>query len=500
MKMAAVSTDVIQNFILCKLNDLQFVLPLEFVVQASEMPDDISQVPRRDGAVVGIFMHREQSIPLIDLRRWLPWPGDLQNMPAQILLLKKGEQSIGIAIDRVEGLQKTPSNRIQRLIHIENSDELFHSSIQIQQRRSHADFDATDMNQELKTVGVLDVPALIALSQIWSSEVAYNAVKEQSQSQDQLEKNLLSNTQKSLFASFKVGGQILAFATDEVAAVMSMPAIQKILGADANWLGLVKWRNRDVPVLATLPSIGLKHQDADLNVANLLLILKCEGRCVALPINNIIKVEALSLNAMQTVDEAGLPNNNALLGVVHLSDNSTALVISSANLIATCPMTALSETEDLDQKELSRNKEIFVVIQAGHAWAMNIQNLESIINVPEQIDVLTASHSAQIGTFVWNDKTLALWDLSLLSVQKPTEMNSQSKVLIARVGQRLIGLLIEKLVLLLPGRMGQVHNFSNPHAHTSQMITVKYEDHIKSYSILDPQNWTPLQNSIQLSQ
>lgn len=182
-----------------------------------------------------------------------------------------------------------------------------------------------------------------------------------------------------------------------------------------------------------------------------------------------------------------------------MPDKSKALVISGANLICSCPMSALSETEDLDQKESSRNKEIFVVIQAGHAWAMNIQNLESIINVPDQIDVLTSPNSSQIGTFVWNDKTLALWDLSSLSVQRLTEMNAESKILITRVGQRLIGLLVEKLVLLLPGRMGQVHDFSNSHAHTSQMITVKYEDHIKSYSILDPQNWTPLQSGIQLS-
>lgn len=497
--MSVTPKDVIQNFVFCKLNDLQFALPLEFVVQAREMPDNISIIPRRDGAVMGTSMHRGQSIPLIDLRRWLPWPGASQDTPAQTLLLNSGGQSIGIAIDCVEGLQKVPSNQIQRLIHSENSDELFHSSIQSQQHRSHIDVEVAAINQQVKTVGILDVPALIALSQIWSSAATYEIEREDLRSSDQVKDLQIAGCQKSLLASFKVDGQILAIATNEVAAIMPMPGIQKILGVDANWLGIVKWRSRDVPVLATLPSIGLKYKDVDSSTAKLLLILMFESRCIGLPVDDIIKVEALSLATMQTSVEAGLPNNDALLGVYHLPDKSTAFVVSGAKLISACPMSALSETEDLDHKELNRNKEIFVVIQAGHAWAMNIQNLESIINVPEQIDVLTASHSAQIGTFVWHDKTLALWDLGLLSVQKPTEMNSESKVLITRIGQRLVGLLIEKLLLLLPGRMGQVHDFSNTHAHTSQIITVKYEDHIKSYSILDPQNWTPLQDSIQLS-
>lgn len=496
MMMAAVPTDVIQNFILCKLNDLPFAVPLEYVMQAFTTPSDISPIPRRDGALLGVFTHREQATPLIDLRRWLPWPGALQNVPAQVLLLKVAQQLIGITIDSVEGLQKIPSSRMQRLIHTEDSDELFHTSIQVQHQ---AHLDTSDLIQQLKTVGVLDVPALMALSRVWSNEVTCDSVNNHAQSQNFLEKNQTVSSEKSLFASFKVAGQILAIATDEVAAVLPMPAIQKILGADANWLGLVKWRNRDVPVLATLPSIGLIQKDTTSNVANLLLILMHENRCVALPVNDVSKVETLSLNAIQSPEQAGLPSNTALKGVCHMPDKSKALVISGANLICSCPMSALSETEDLDQKESSRNKEIFVVIQAGHAWAMNIQNLESIINVPDQIDVLTSPNSSQIGTFVWNDKTLALWDLSSLSVQRLTEMNAESKILITRVGQRLIGLLVEKLVLLLPGRMGQVHDFSNSHAHTSQMITVKYEDHIKSYSILDPQNWTPLQSGIQLS-
>jgi hypothetical protein len=63
------------------------------------------------------------------------------------------------------------------------------------------------------------------------------------------------------------------------------------------------------------------------------------------------------------------------------------------------------------------------------------------------------------------------------------------------VDDQLIGLMVEKLILSLPGRLGQVHQFANSNARTSPLITVNYEDDIKSYSIFDSVNWAPLKES-----
>lgn len=70
-----------------------------------------------------------------------------------------------------------------------------------------------------------------------------------------------------------------------------------------------------------------------------------------------------------------------------------------------------------------------------------------------------------------------------------------TRTFMSLVDDQLIGLMVEKLILLLPGRLGQVHQFANSNARTSPLITVNYEDDIKSYSIPDSVNWATLKES-----
>lgn len=115
--------------------------------------------------------------------------------------------------------------------------------------------------------------------------------------------------------------------------------------------------------------------------------------------------------------------------------------------------------------------------------------------VPDAIHQTINAHPAQIGNFMWNQSTLALWDLRQMNAYAPIKFDAETRILIARVDDKLIGLLVEQLILLLPGRAGQVHNFSTNNTRTSQIITVKYDDHIKSYNILELDNLTELLTS-----
>lgn len=502
LTMTSAETKVIQNVIVCSLNDLPFAIPLEYVIQAIQRPTEITLIPRRDDAIDGTFVYREKIIPLVDLRRWLPWPGESQRLPQQVLLLQNENQWIGILIDAVEGLHKLGSDQILRLIHANDSQEIFHSSVKIPAQT--IDQMGQHTNEQYRTLGLVDVPALLTLCQIWggmrevgtqvsdisTETVAAIHVQTESFVQDHL-------LQHKTFASFAIGSRVIAIDTREVAAVLPMPLIQKILGSDASWLGMTKWRGRDVPVLAPLSSLGFAELNDEVNATELLVVLMHQGRCVALPVGGVRQVGQISSHQMQTPESAGFPNHPGLAGICHVDDGQQIFILNGAELIHSCPMSSLSEVEERDKKAHIRDRDIYVVVQAGHLWAINIRALESIIVPNEQIDRGAVLHEAQIGSFIWNQQTLALWDLGRLSTPTITEMDGESRVLIIRIGDQLIGLLVEKLILLLPGRIGQVHQFANSNARTSQLITVKHDDHIKSYSILDPENWAPLKESRQ---
>lgn len=495
----------------CRLGDLRFAVPLNDVVQAIRQPQ-LTLLPRRDQAIAGVFVYRQQTIPLLDLRRWLPWPDERSELPGQILLLRQNAHLVGVAIDQVEGLQRVPGSQIQRVVQREDDEELFHSTVSI-----------AAGEQESQALGLLDVDALIRLSQVWSA-----ADEEFATSIAAADSELAATTAVAVAAAsasastvphalFELAGQVLAIPAADVAAVISMPVITTILGRHPAWLGMTIWRERDVPVLRTMAALGLPPQAADESAhdttasaqENLLVILGSEGRYAGLPVQVARAVTPLDTSAAQTAASAGLPVNTVLSGVLHLNAAERLLLVDGAELVNTCSLSALSQKaesakqdqqnqqpDQQSQADLDAALQAHVVVQGGRAWAVGMRWLEAIVYFPAQLDTNTAGNPAQLGNFIWNQQTLALWDLRMLSNQTPTPDSPERRVLIMRIDGMLIGLAVEQLLILLPARSGKIAAFGRRQSGVTQIITVRDQDQEKTYSILNPAEYLPLQQAL----
>jgi chemotaxis signal transduction protein len=323
----------------CRLGDLRFAVPLNDVVQAIRQPQ-LTLLPRRDQAIAGVFVYRQQTIPLLDLRRWLPWPDERSELPGQILLLRQNAHLVGVAIDQVEGLQRVPGSQIQRVVQREDDEELFHSTVSI-----------AAGEQESQALGLLDVDALIRLSQVWSAADEEFATSIAAADSELAATAAAASASTVPHALFELAGQVLAIPAADVAAVISMPVVTTILGRHPAWLGMTIWRERDVPVLRTMAALGLPPQAADESAhdttasaqENLLVILGSEGRYAGLPVQVARAVTPLDTSAAQTAASAGLPVNTVLSGVLHLNAAERLLLVDGAELVNTCSLSALSQ-------------------------------------------------------------------------------------------------------------------------------------------------------------
>lgn len=489
----------------CRLGELRFAVPLNDVVQAIRQPQ-LTLLPRRDQAIAGVFVYRQQTIPLLDLRRWLPWPDERSELPGQILLLRQNAHLVGVAIDQVEGLQRVPGSQIQRVVQREDDEELFHSTVSI-----------AAGEQESQALGLLDVDALIRLSQVWSAADEEFATSIAAADSELAATAAAASASTVPHALFELAGQVLAIPAADVAAVISMPVVTTILGRHPAWLGMTIWRERDVPVLRTMAALGLPPQAADESAhdtsasaqENLLVILGSEGRYAGLPVQVARAVTPLDTSAAQTAASAGLPVNTVLSGVLHLNAAERLLLVDGAELVNTCSLSALSQKAESakqdqqnqqpdqpNQADLDAALQAHVVVQGGRAWAVGMRWLEAIIYFPAQLDTNTAGNPAQLGNFIWNQQTLALWDLRMLSNQTPTPDSPEHRVLIMRIDGALIGLAVEQLLILLPARTGKVAAFGRRQSGVTHIITVRDQDQEKSYSILNPAEYLPLQQAL----
>lgn len=489
----------------CRLGDLRFAVPLNDVVQAIRQPQ-LTLLPRRDQAIAGVFVYRQQTIPLLDLRRWLPWPDERDELPGQILLLRQNAHLVGVVIDQVEGLQRVPGSQIQRVIQREDDEELFHSTVSI-----------AAGEQESQALGLLDVDALIRLSQVWSAADEEFAASIAAADSGLAATAAAASASTVPHALFELAGQVLAIPASDVAAVISMPVVTTILGRHPAWLGMTLWRERDVPVLRTMAALGLPPQAADESAhdtsasaqENLLVILGSEGRYAGLPVHTARAVTPLDTSAAQTAASAGLPVNTVLSGVLHLNAEERLLLVDGAELVNTCSLSALSQknasaeqgqqnqqSDQQSQADQDAALQAHVVVLGGHAWAIGMRWLESIILFPSQLDKNTAGHPAQLGNFIWSQQSIPLWDLRMLTNQTPTPDSPERRVLIMRIDGMLIGLAVEQLLILLPARSGKIAAFGRRQSGVTQIITVRDQDQEKTYSILNPAEYLPLQQAL----
>lgn len=488
-----------QNIAFCRLGDLRFGVPLTDVVQAIRQPPQLTLLPRRDHAIAGMFVYRQQTIPLIDLRRWLPWPDERSELPGQILLVRRNAHLTGIAIDQVDGLQRVPGSQIRRVVQREDDEELFHSTVSI-----------AAGEQESQALGLLDVDALIRLSRVWCAADEEFAASIADADSGLAATAAAASTNTVPHALFELAGQVLAIPASDVAAVIPMPVVTRILGRHPAWLGMTIWRERDVPVLRTMAALGLPPQaESGSAQENLLVILGSEGRYAGVPVQAARAVMPLDTSAAQTAASAGLPVNTVLSGVFHTSASERLLLIDGAELVNTCSLSALSQkagTDEQDQQNQHSDQrsqadqdaalQAHVVVQGGQAWALGMRWLEAIVYFPVQFDTNTAGHPAQLGNFIWNQQSIPLWDLRMLTNQTPTPDSPERRVLIMRIDGVLIGLLVEQLLILLPARSGKVAAFGRRQTGVTQIITIRDDDQEKTYSILNPAEYVPLRQAL----
>ena len=104
---------IIDGF-LCEVANVQYVVPLEMVVECIETPSEVRQC--EDAGVAGYFDLRGETIPYLDLARYFgaqPQPG----VRRSLLLVRAGGGSIGVVVDRLVGEHQTVIKPLGEMFH-----------------------------------------------------------------------------------------------------------------------------------------------------------------------------------------------------------------------------------------------------------------------------------------------------------------------------------------------------------------------------------------------
>ena len=251
MKVVAADCQSEHAFALVTVGALQIGLPVQSVVHALPWPENLTHLPRTQGALAGVFRYRELTIALISLRQWLKLP-DLPPPHGQVMVLRVGHRVLGLGVDAVQGLLQVPADQIRQVHHDDNAQELFHS-IALQPGSQSA-------------ISLLDPARLMDQAAVWTESLppGQSEAPALSDAGSGAGPEYASSTAApAAWAVVRTGAIVMACRAEDVGEVLPMPSLQKVFGSADSLLGIARWRDRDLPVARILELLGLAAEQLD---------------------------------------------------------------------------------------------------------------------------------------------------------------------------------------------------------------------------------------------
>lgn len=430
-----------RQFVFADVGELKLAVPLESVLGAVVWPA-LSRLPRRAGALCGVFQYFGQAIGLLDLALWLDIGAARQHCTPyhRALILRQDGRRVAIGVDHLSGLLTLPSAAVERISHDDDGQELFHSTL----RRPHGEGLAS----------LLDVGRLLTLAQTWSAEgdgSANEAVETSTAEQGALRQRLA-------FGVVAGTGCKIGFAVVDLAEVVPAPPLQRFYSPLTE--GLCRWRDRHLPVTSLAKCFpGLAP--APVAAAPLMAVFERDGRALGMLIDRVPEIMWLAL-----------PDDAAMQA--HAADGTVVHLIGGAALHARFPETVLSQhAAQIEAPSASgspRNQSSLLVYEAGGCAATPLDGIEAVLRLPQL--AAGASHMP------WRDGVMALRDLR-------SSKDGDGTVIVIRDSKPQLGVIVDAVRTIVPAHAGRLARIAIAGSAPTELLTIGAGSDQMTYTIRD---------------
>ena len=485
------------------LGGLEIAIAAENVVQAMVYPDQMTVIPRTQDALEGIFLYRKSVIPVVDLMRWVR-PDYQRKGVSQLLVVASAERTFAIVIQAVVGHFKVAADAVQAVHHDELAHEFFHSVV-------------LDAGAD-RLITLLDPARLALQTQVWTqragphwqSNVAPGQAAETHHSEVS-GSALTAAVVTDPYAVIQHGGHSFAFPVASVAEVSRPLPIQKMSGLSP-FLGMSRWRDRDLAVFDLLSVLGLsavpptasRHPQAPkvsqalknsqaasdtavpTGAANAaFLVLQQGASAMGFAISGYAMVQTLPLSSIQADVHGSAALTQFAQGSFWQADGTRCILLDAQALLAINPLSGLVGNEGSAQGVNASTKltnlasnETLVVLQSGQAWAVPMHAMREIVALPP------GSSSAN-AVLEWRGQSVPVFDLRRLQQRNASVISDATRVVLTQTAAGLVGLLVEAVSALIPAHTGQISVFQQQGVPV-QVVTTGHGAQQQSVQILPP--------------
>lgn len=254
------------------------------------------------------------------------------------------------------------------------------------------------------------------------------------------------------FLTFRVEDRLYALPAEEVMEVIRMPALARVPHAPKGLLGVANLRGAVLPVAGLRGLLGLPQAAAT-------RVLVLDGAApVALAVDAVEALVTIASDRIETrpAELAARPGER-LRGAFAVGDSDTvASIVDIATLIAAAfvaqdrprhrhAVSAAGRSDTGAGANDTRRRLVSFEV-AGQEFALDLRSVQEIIDAPASRAALPASDGAVLGVASFRGTLLPLLSLrGLLGFSEPAEPSGREKVVVARVGPTMVGLMADRM-------------------------------------------------------
>jgi purine-binding chemotaxis protein CheW len=256
------------------------------------------------------------------------------------------------------------------------------------------------------------------------------------------------------FLTFRANGQLYALSADKVSEVIRLPEVARVPQAPKGLLGLANLRGNILPVASLRGLLGGDETTTGA-ISNRAIVL--EGAApVALAVDSVealVTIDAERIERRQA-ELASLPGERLEGAFAADGKAAVAKILDVAALIgaAFAPTEKSRTRRSLDNAtaetkaavSAGSGQRLVTFDVAGQEYAFDLGVVQEVLDAPETVAALPATEDLVLGVIPFRDTLLPLLSLrGLLGFTTGAARNGREKVVVARVGGALVGLLAD---------------------------------------------------------
>lgn len=251
--------------------------------------------------------------------------------------------------------------------------------------------------------------------------------------------------------TFFVGGEVFAISMQPLKEIIRLPKIIRVPLSPPALEGIANLRGQVLPIINQCQVFGFPEREA--NDATRVLIVDCGGMLVGFIVDKvarIINVDPSHIDAAHSIQST--VDSELLQGVIKDVAGYDMMMLLDFNKILNTEFKSLQESKImLEQQQQVVEKTVQAqaldIVQlvsfevAGQEYAIDIKQLQEIVQVPEHINHVPKSAGHVLGVVTWRNRLLPLVSLRMmfdLPQQTLTEQNRIVVITLQEGGERLV--------------------------------------------------------------